>query len=389
MKYFLILLVNVLLFQNTTFACSMYKITRDGKTIVGNNEDWHNPNTQIWFSPKEDHKYGVMNVGFNNYFAQGAINEGGLMFDGFAMPYLEVKNTAGKTKISIGKMISHIMHSYDSVVDVKEYLSTINLGGFTNSMVVFVDQSGEYLIVEGDELILGNDAEKSFSNFYPSQTKSLSDVDIPFYQNGLKFINNSEAVVSIDYCGAVMKNLSQDRATQYSTIYDLEKLVIRVYHYQNYDNYVDIDLRAELKKGAHTLLIPELFPEDTEGYKIYSMYNDAEDPAKYVRVAWETDSKGKKGEELNKFKKGFAQFLNSIGYEWLYDKKNAEGAIAIFKYGTELFPDNANLFDSLGEGLFVANKYKAAIKNYEKSLVLNPDNSNATKMLEKIRDEQK
>lgn len=310
------------------------------------------------------------------------------MFDGFAMPYLEVKNTAGKTEMSMGNMVRHIMHSYDSVRDVKDYLSKINLGAFTNSMIVFVDKSGKYLIVEGDELIIGDDAEKSFSNFYPSQTKSLTDVDLPFYQNGLKFINNSESSVSVDYCSSVMKNLAQDRATQYSTIYDLEKLTIRVYHYHNYENYVDIDLKEELKKGKHTLLIPELFPKNTKGYENYSKYNDTQDPARYVRDAWERDSKGKSGKDLENFEKGFARYLNAIGYEWLYDKKNAKGAVAIFKYGTELFPDNSNLYDSLGEGLYVDKKYKAAIRNYKKSLALNPENSNATKMIDKIEVEQ-
>lgn len=381
-------IVSVLFLVNVSYACSMYKITHEGKTIVGNNEDWHNPNTQIWFAPKANYKYGVMNVGFNNYFAQGAINEGGLMFDGFAMPYLAVKNTAGKTKMFMGDMVRHIMHSYNSVQEVKDYLSKINLGDFTTSMIVFVDKSGKYLIVEGDELIIGNDAEKSFSNFYPSQTKSLSDVDLPFYQNGLKFINNSQSEVSVDYCSAVMKNLAQDRATQYSTIYDLERLTIRVYHYHNYESYVDIDLKEELKKGEHTLLIPELFPKDSKGYKNYAKYNDTQDPARFVREAWDKDSKGKNGKELKRFEKGFAQYLNAIGYEWLYDKKNAKGAVTIFQYGTGLFPDNSNLYDSLGEGLYEDKKYKAAIKNYKKSLALDPENSNATKMIEKIKAEQ-
>ncbi|MFK7774153.1 MAG: nuclear transport factor 2 family protein [Saprospiraceae bacterium] len=389
MKNILISLVIILLFSNATYACSMYKITHDEKTIVGNNEDWHNPNTQIWFTPKGNEKYGIMNVGFIDGFAQGAINDGGLMFDGFAMPYLEVKNTKGKTKMSISKMIRHIMHSYASVNDVKAYLAKINLGGFTNSMIVFVDQKGDYLIVEGDELIIGNDAEKSFSNFYPSQTKSLADVNIPFYQNGLKFINSSKATPSVDYCGLVMKNLAQDRATQYSTIYDLENLVVRVYHYQNYENFVEINLKEELQKGAHTLLIPELFPKDTKGYEIYSKYNDAENPTRYIREAWEKDSQGKIGKDLENFKGDFANFLNTIGYEWLNDKGNAKGASAIFEYGTKLFPKNANLYDSYGEALFANKKYNAAIKNYKKSFALNPENSNATQMIEKIQAEQK
>lgn len=385
MKNLFLLFISVFIFSNTSTACSMYKITNNGKTIVGNNEDWHNPNTQMWFEPGTGDEYGVMNVGFNNNFAQGGINEAGLMFDGFAMPYLEVKNTEGKTKMRLGEMMGKVMHTYAKVEEVKDFLSTVDLSGLATGMIVFVDKAGKYLIVEGDELILGNEAEQSFSNFYPSQTKAEEASNLEFYQKGLKYIKNSKSTRSVDYCSSVMKNLAQDRGTQYSTIYDLDKLVIRMYHYQNFEHSIDIDLKAALKKGKHTVSIPELFPKDTKGYAIYAKYNNPDKPESYVQEAWETDSKGKTGEELEQFKQGFASYLNSIGYEWLYDKKDAKGAAAIFKYGTELLPDNANLYDSYGEALFANKEYEGAIKNYKKSLALNPDNSNATKMLAEIK----
>ena len=371
----------------------MYKITRNGKTIVGNNEDWQNPNTQIWFEPRKANEYGIMNVGFIDGFAQGAINEAGLMFDGFAMPYLAVNNSEGKTTIPIGQAIKKIMHSYASIKEVKNYLSTIDLSGFTNSMVVFVDKTGEYLIVEGDELIIGNEAEQIFSNFYPSQTKSKTAVQLPFYQNGLKFVNNSTPKFSAEYCSSVMEHLSQAAipqfssfsTTQYSTIYDLEKLTIRVYHFNNFDNFIEINLKKELKKGAHQLLLPELFPKNTKGYQTYLKYNDANNPISYLKEVWEKDSQKKKGKALKEYKKGFAAFLNTVGYEWLHDKKDTKSAIAIFTYGTELIPSNANLYDSLGEAFYKNKEYEAAVKNYKKSLELNPDNNNAIKMLQTIK----
>lgn len=396
MKSVLIVFVSVLLFFNTSNACSMYKITRDGKTIVGNNEDWISLNTKMWFEPAGNKKYGVMNVGFFNNFAQGGINEAGLMFDGFAMPYLEVKNTEGKINISLGQAVQNVMHSSASVREAKDYLSTVNLSALASGMIVFVDRTGEYLIVEGDELILGNDAEQSFSNFYPSKTKSREEVDIPFYQNGLKYLKNSTAQPSINYCSSVMDNLGQKRtsqlsviATQYSNIFDLENLTIRFYHYSNYDNPVDIDLKKELQKGKHEMIIPELFPKNTEGYQTYLKYNDAESPASFLKACLAKDIKGKSEKDIEFCKETYAQFINTIGYEWLYDMKNAKGAIAIFKYGTELLPTNANLFDSLGEGFFEDENYKEAIENYKKSLALNPQNSNATKMIEKIKEKQK
>ncbi|MBJ6367500.1 linear amide C-N hydrolase [Snuella sedimenti] len=203
MRYLSILIAAILLVPHSTLACSMYKITRNGKTIVGNNEDWFSANTQIWFVPKGNNPYGVMNVGFENGFPQGAINEAGLVFDGFAMPFLEIKNTKDKIKVPVTELLPSIMHNYSTVKEVKEYLSKIDLSYLSTSMLVFVDRGGEYLIVEGDELILGNNAEQSFSNFYPSQISNPEKVNIDFYQNGLKHLKASEAQSNFDYCSSV------------------------------------------------------------------------------------------------------------------------------------------------------------------------------------------
>ncbi|MEM6865225.1 MAG: hypothetical protein AAF575_08580, partial [Bacteroidota bacterium] len=135
-------------------ACSMYKITKNGKTVVGNNEDFLSPNNQFWFEVAGDKEFSVMYMGQLNNFAQGAINEVGLVFDGFYAPELPIENTEGKEKLPIGKAIRNIMQTMSTVEEVKAYLETIDLSALSSSMVVFVDKSGTYLIVEGDLLII-------------------------------------------------------------------------------------------------------------------------------------------------------------------------------------------------------------------------------------------
>jgi FKBP-type peptidyl-prolyl cis-trans isomerase FkpA len=76
--------------------------------------------------------------------------------------------------------------------------------------------------------------------------------------------------------------------------------------------------------------------------------------------------------------------LNIVGYELLQAGKTKE-AIEIFKLNIEQFPQSSNVYDSMGEGCMMAGDIKLAIKNYEKSLKLNPDNDNAKKMLEQLR----
>jgi len=77
--------------------------------------------------------------------------------------------------------------------------------------------------------------------------------------------------------------------------------------------------------------------------------------------------------------------LNILGYRLLQVGLNKE-AIEIFKINVKEFPDSWNVYDSLGEGYMINGDKELAIKNYEKSLKLNPDNDNGKKMLEKLKD---
>ena len=368
-------------------ACSMYKITKNGTTIVGNNEDYLSPNSQFWFESASENKLGVMYMGLLDNFAQGAINEAGLVFDGFfEANNLPVNNTAGKLDIPISEAIKRVMQTMTNVEEVKSYLETIKLGSLTNSMIVFVDKSGTYLIVEGDEMFMGDEPEKTFSNFYYSQIESLDKVNLDYFQSGYKFINSSDGQPTFDYCAEAMDNFASSKlsATQYSTIYDLNKLTIRVYLFHDYSQFVEIDLKKELKKGNHKTMIPDLFPKESIGYKHYLNYNNEERPSIFLEELFGDEKIS--AEELTAM--GFGNVVNAIGYEWLVDKKNPAVAIKVFEYGITLMPNNSNLYDRLGEAYFANNDWNNAIKNYAKSLALDPENDAAIEMIVKSKDKR-
>ncbi len=75
--------------------------------------------------------------------------------------------------------------------------------------------------------------------------------------------------------------------------------------------------------------------------------------------------------------------LNRLGYKLLELKKNHE-AIKIFQLATTEFPDNANLYDSLGEAYLINKNYDLALKNYTKAIELGGTNGNAKEMIRKI-----
>ena len=77
--------------------------------------------------------------------------------------------------------------------------------------------------------------------------------------------------------------------------------------------------------------------------------------------------------------------VNRVGYRLLRSKKIQE-AIKIFKLNVDLHPEYANGYDSLAEAYMNAGEDELAIKNYQKSLELDPNNDNAKEMLKKLRE---
>jgi uncharacterized protein len=59
--------------------------------------------------------------------------------------------------------------------------------------------------------------------------------------------------------------------------------------------------------------------------------------------------------------------LNNLGYQLVGQKKFDEG-IAVFQRNTQLYPESANVYDSLGEGLETAGKYEQADANFHRAV---------------------
>ncbi|WP_191967834.1 serine hydrolase domain-containing protein [Rhizosphaericola mali] len=75
--------------------------------------------------------------------------------------------------------------------------------------------------------------------------------------------------------------------------------------------------------------------------------------------------------------------MNKLGYQLLrHNKKDA--AISVFRTTTKIFPESWNAFDSYAEALLANGQKTKAIKMYQKSLELNPNNENGKQILLKI-----
>lgn len=76
--------------------------------------------------------------------------------------------------------------------------------------------------------------------------------------------------------------------------------------------------------------------------------------------------------------------FNGLGYR-LLNLNRPKDAVEIFKLNVEMYPNSANAYDSLAEAYVKNGQKELAIANYQKSLELNPENTNAKKMLAELK----
>lgn len=278
-KSHLILLVTLALtiFQNKVMACSMYKITVDGKTMVGCNHDAWLTTPKIWFeTAKHKNEYGTVFTGSREVSPsrttpQSGMNNVGLAFSRLAS-YYPVQNNPFSNRLKItseADYLSEILHKCTTVKEVKKHIEQYDHSFFLNDVFIYIDSLGDYLIVEPYKLIKGNNPNYVLANFCPSITDNKQARKLERYRNGEDFLKNNKAIASLDFCSTLSETMSVCRSrngdgTLITSIFDTKEKIVSVYFYHNFDTVVQFSLTDELSKGDHILNLPEIFPTNAE-----------------------------------------------------------------------------------------------------------------------------
>ena len=77
--------------------------------------------------------------------------------------------------------------------------------------------------------------------------------------------------------------------------------------------------------------------------------------------------------------------LNDLGYAYMMEKRDIDKAIDMFECNTQLFPESANVWDSLGEAWMVKGDKEKARTYYKKALSIDPDLQSAIKALKELK----
>ncbi len=78
--------------------------------------------------------------------------------------------------------------------------------------------------------------------------------------------------------------------------------------------------------------------------------------------------------------------MNWLGYLFIMEKQY-DKSYRLFKINIDNYPDSPNAYDSMGKVLLLQRDTAGALLNYEKSLKLNPENSNAERIIGSIKNE--
>jgi hypothetical protein len=257
----------MLTWQDAT-ACSMGKVTYNGRTYVGNNEDsWHT-DPRIWFEPAESGKLGACYVGYADKWPQGGMNTAGLVYDAFTMYDSHVEANGKPVAESLPKFLREIMQTCKTVDDVHAYAIQFDRKNFDRAMMLFVDSTGKYLVMEADTMVIGTDDQFILANFSFARTQDPATVELGRYKRGRAFLQNN-APGGIDFCRALMDTMSECRArkgdgTLYTSLYDIQRKEIYLCFYHDYTKMQALSLTHELAKGEHYIEMASLFPYNSE-----------------------------------------------------------------------------------------------------------------------------
>ena len=272
-----VLLGWLMLFSVTSgYPCSMYKITRNGKTMVGCNEDAWRTTPHIWFEmANKTRRYGAAFTGSrwdggNGYAPQSGMNEMGLVYSRLAAPAPESKTTDSNLKpiANPTQYLKDILHSCKNVDEVQAFISRYDHSYFIEDVMIYVEKSGRYLVVEPYTMTIGNDANYVLSNFCPSVTSPSQAMRLDRYRKGVEFLKG-KSESSLQFCTELSDamHVCRDRigdGTLLTSIWNSKDGTVNLYFYHQYKNTIQYNVNDELAKGDHLLAIEPLFPSNAE-----------------------------------------------------------------------------------------------------------------------------
>jgi hypothetical protein len=241
------------------FPCTVFYATDGNNILFGNNEDWSDPKTRMWFIASKDGKHGWVKFGFAGGYPQGGMNEYGLCWDAIACPYLAMPYSEANKQKYAGPLMKKVMEECATMEEASAVFANYYCDDQYRAQYLLGDTRGASMIVEGDSAIVKTNQHQVLTNFYQSHPE-LGGYPCWRFETAKTMLANSNEI-SPYFCGSILSATHQKGRypTQYSGIYDLKQGIIYLFYYHNFKEFLTIDVKAELDRGSRSYDLPQLF----------------------------------------------------------------------------------------------------------------------------------
>jgi hypothetical protein len=156
--------------------------------------------------------------------------------------------------------------------------------------------------------------------------------------------------------------------------------------YISRNNNQPIQFKANPETGKQEILV--LHPDNGEINSTYIRMDQEEKIPMEMLIAGDFEGALKEYQAVKKLDPNDPSIeennLNSLGYRYMGNDK-LKTSQDIFKINTLLYPNSSNVYDSYAEACMKNGEIDLALENYKKSLSLNPQNTNAEKMIAELQ----
>jgi hypothetical protein len=335
--------------------CTIVTIAKNGIILAGNNEDYTEPRTKIWFVPASKEAYGRVYVGFDHAPIhdrfQGGMNDQGLFMDMNAVKPTGWHDEPGKSGFQ-GDLVEQILSHYSTVDEVVEFFQNHNVPDLNILRVPVADSKGNSVIVEWGkgqlQFLYKADCYQISTNFIQSNYENPKEYPCQRYKIADRILRKATAA-SVDLIRSVLSATHFDHIspTLYSNICDLKKKRIYLYFFHNFEEERVFDLGTALKKGKAEYPIRSLFTTIPFAAHQFGQIGPQIGAEALMRII---DEKGVIG-AINQFNEMKEQSRNIPRYvldEWvlrdvgyiLTANNRIPEAIEIFKLNAQLHPES-------------------------------------------------
>jgi len=269
-KSLLVFITLIILASSSVSACTGFTATYGETTLVGNNNDWWDPDIHVKIHPPKDGKHGTIIVESkyalpwdpDNINKCGGMNDQGLFYEKFNnYPMkLPIKSFYKRVYRPIFELENYCLDHCSTVDEVIEIFQKYNLMFMSPYQSFFVDKNGDAVIIEGDEFIYKNGKYQVVTNFLQSVT-APDDITCRRYKTAVSMLENM-STLSVEYFTSILDAVHIDFVgccTQDSQVYDLTHGKVYFYFSHLYDKCIVFNLTEEFQLGEHSYYVPTLF----------------------------------------------------------------------------------------------------------------------------------